>query len=77
MGLVKRGVQATLFQQLLVGALLGNHAVGNGNDSRGVADGAEPVGDNQGGAPLGKFVKGTLNLGLGDGIQRRSGFVQN
>ena len=45
-------------------------------NARGVADGGEPVGDDQRGAALGQRVEGRLNLGLGDGVQGGGGLVR-
>ena len=58
-------------------ALFLNAAVFDDQNARGVADGGEPVGNDQCGAALGQRVEGRLNLGLGDGVQGGGGLVQN
>ena len=60
-----------------MGAALGDDSVRDRHNPSGIADGGQPVGDDQRGSTLGQVVKGTLNLRLGDGIQRRGGLVQN
>ena len=60
-----------------MGAALGNHAVGNGHDAVGVADGAQAVGNDQGGTAHSQIVKGPLDLGFRHRVQCGGGFVQN
>ena len=60
-----------------MGAALGDDSVRDRHNPSGIADGRQPVGDDQRGSALGQVVKGTLNFRLGDGIQRRGGLVQN
>ena len=60
--MVQLGIGAVQRQQLLMGALLGDDAVLHHQDAVGLADGAEPVGNDQRGASGGQLVKGVLDL---------------
>ena len=60
-----------------MGSLFLNDSVGNGDNAGSRAYGGQAVGDDEGGSALGEVVKGSLNLGLGDGIQSGGCFVQN
>ena len=60
-----------------MGTGLGDDAVGDGDDAARLADGGQAMGDDQGSAALCQGVEGLLDLGLGDGVQRRGGLVQD
>ncbi len=60
-----------------MGALLHDAVIIHYDDAVGVADGTEPVGDDEGGTPLGQFVKGPLDAGFGDRVQSGGGLIQN
>ena len=50
-------------------AAFGNVALGDGYDPVGCPDGAESVGNDEGGAAHRKGIEGPLDLGFGDGVQ--------
>ena len=60
-----------------MGALLHDAVIIHYDDAVGVADGTEPMGDDEGGTPLGQFVKGPLDAGFGDRVQSGGGLIQN
>ena len=43
----------------------------------GAADGGEPVGDDEGGAPLHQLIQSRLNHGLGFRVERTRGLIEN
>ena len=77
LGGIELGVHAAQGHQLLVGAGLGDEAVGNGDDPACGADGGQAMGDDQGGSAPGQGVEGLLDLRLGDGVQGGGGLVQD
>lgn len=70
------GVPAVLAHQLRVRALLDDPALVEDVDDVGALDGAEAVGDGNGGAALGRLVQGGLDDVLGLGVEGRRGLVQ-
>ena len=60
-----------------MGALFHNFAVAHHQNQVRVAHGGQAVGNHQRRAPLGHGIQRRLNLGLGNGIHRSGGFVQN
>ncbi len=58
-------------------ALLGDTGLIHHHDAVGVADGGQPMRDDQGGSPACQFRQGTLDGVLGFGIEGRGGFVQD
>ena len=74
MGLQFR-IQAVFLHQLLVSALLDEFAVVEDADHIGVADGAEAVGDDEGGAVRAELVEGLLDELLGGVVEGGGGLV--
>ncbi|GJC95043.1 hypothetical protein ColKHC_03869 [Colletotrichum higginsianum] len=69
-------VGAVLREELVVGALFDDAAVGHDDDVVGVLDGRQAVGDGDGGAALGGDLEGGLHDALGLGVQRGGGLVE-
>ena len=58
-------------------ALLDDVAVADDQDQIGVANSAQPVGDDEAGLALHQLVHGFLDEHFSAGVDRASGFVQN
>src|SRR5713101_4436426 len=77
LAVVEVGVEAVLREQFLVGAFFDDRAVIHDQDQLRVADGGEPVGDNEAGSALHQLGHGPLNLHLGAGVDAAGRFIEN
>lgn len=68
-------IALVVVEEFLVGALGDDLAVLEDVDAVAVANGAEAVGDGDGGAIGGELVEGFLDLSFGDGVHGGGGFV--
>ena len=68
LGQHQTGVWAPLLHQLGVATLLNNPLSLHHGDAVRVPDGREPMGDDDGGAPLAEFVEGGLDFRLSDAV---------
>src|SRR3954471_11966446 len=75
LGAVEVAVEAAGLEQLEVGATLEDPAAVDHEDLVGAADGRQPVGDDQRGAPRQRRVEGALHRGLGLAIEVGGGLV--
>ena len=73
----ERGIGATPLQQVLVPTALHDAPPLDHDDSIGMAHGAEPVGDHQGGAAGGEAIEGALDRRLGLVVHRRGGLIKD
>ena len=71
------GVAAGAGDELVVGAAFDDAPGFEDEDDVGVADGGEPVGDDDGGAAFEGLVEGGLDGGLGGVVQGGGGFVED
>ena len=70
-------VYAALSQQLIVGAALGDAAIGEHQDFVRRHDGGQAVGDDDAGTALHDVVQRVLDGSLGDGVQGRGGLIED
>ena len=70
-------IESALFEQFSMGACFPNLAVMHDDDSVGVLNGREAVGDDDGGPALHEFADGVLDEGFGFGIDAGGGFVED
>ena len=75
--LVKLVIQATLGEELLVGALLAELAAVHDEDGVGALNGGEAVRDEDGGAAGDHAVEGEANAEFGVGVDGRGGLVED
>jgi hypothetical protein len=68
-------IEAALFEQRFVVALLNHSAIINDQDLIGVPDGAEAMGDDEAGATGHQTQKGRLNALLGAGVHAAGGLT--
>src|SRR5476649_3000854 len=71
------GEEAALGEELVEAALLDDAAFFENEDGVHGAEGGEAMGDADDGAVLGEAVDGFLDFGLGLGIERGGGFVED
>lgn len=71
------GVFAIFFQQVIVSAGFDDFSVFDKNQTMGVAEGGEAVGDSDSGAIVDENIQGVLDFFLGFDIDGGSGFVQD
>lgn len=74
---IEPGVGAALCQKLLMRALLLDAAVRDDQNAAGLPDGGQAVGDDERRAVLCQLVKGVLDLGLGQTVERRGRLVED
>ena len=77
LAVIKAGVEAVLGEEGGVVALFDDLALIQDVDAVGAANGAETVGDDDGGASVEEAFEGLLDLGFGDGIDIGGGFIQD
>ena len=77
LGLVELAVDAVPGQQLLVAALLGNHAALDHQDPVRLQDRGQAVGDDDAGSSCHELLQGVLDCVLRNGIQGGGRLVQN
>ncbi len=84
LGMIEAGIQPFLFQKLLVCGMgfgtvgmLDDTALVQNQDHIRAQNGAEPVGNDQTGAPLHNPFQGLLNEGLALAVQITGGLVQH
>src|SRR4051812_14424613 len=71
------GEAAAFGDELVEGAGLDDAALVEAEDAVGVADGREPVRDDEGGAPLHDLLERELELALGRGVERARRLVED
>ena len=77
LGLVQAHIGPAHLQQFVVRARFDDAARLHHEDGVGVADGGEPVGDDEAGAAGAQVGHGVLDEGLGAGVDGRGGLVED
>ena len=71
------GVQAVLFQQILMGSPFSDPLAVDDDDLIGIPDGGKPVGDGDGGAVPGELLQAFLDVALTFIVQGAGGLIQD
>jgi hypothetical protein len=66
-----------VLHQLVEAAAFHDATLLEDEDAAGIADGGQPMRDDEGGTPLHHLVERRVHLHLGHGIERACGFVKN
>src|SRR5579862_4903786 len=75
--LVEAVVDAALGEEFLMGALFAEAAFVEDEDAVGVLNGAEAMGDDQGGAAAEQAIEGIADLQFGLGVHTGGGFIED
>ena len=75
--IIQLSIKAILLQQFVVPTLLNDVAVADDQDQIGVANSAQPMGDDEASFALHQLVHSFLDEHFGAGVDRASGLIQN